>query len=43
MTRAEESLPIEEMVLDAVAASVVEDFEFPVLTYPASRGVGNQT
>ena len=35
--RAESALPIDEMVRAALAASAVEDFEFPVLKYPAGR------
>ena len=35
--RAESALPIDEMVGAAVAAAAVEEFEFPVLKYPAGR------
>jgi thiamine biosynthesis protein ThiI len=35
--RAEQALPIDEMVTAAVAAAVVEDFRFPVLELPAAR------
>jgi thiamine biosynthesis protein ThiI len=35
--RAEQALPIGEMVDAAVAAVAVEDFRFPVLEYPAAR------
>jgi thiamine biosynthesis protein ThiI len=35
---AEEALPIDEMVALAAASAVVEDFQFPVLKYPAERG-----
>jgi thiamine biosynthesis protein ThiI len=37
IVRTEEALPIEEMVVRASAAAVVEDLRFPVLTYPADR------
>jgi tRNA uracil 4-sulfurtransferase len=37
VARAESALPIDEMVRAAAAASVVEDFEFPVLKYAAGR------
>src|SRR3954465_4580750 len=35
--RAEEALPIAEMVDAALAAAAVEDFRFPMLKYPAAR------
>jgi len=35
--RAEQALPIEEMVTAAVAATMVEDFRFPVVEVPAAR------
>jgi len=35
--RAEQALPIEEMVAAAVAATVVENFTFPMLESPAAR------
>ena len=35
--RAEALLPIDDLVSAAVAASEVEDFQYPVLTYPAGR------
>jgi tRNA uracil 4-sulfurtransferase len=35
--RAEEALPIAEMVDAAVAAVAVEDFRFPMIKYPAAR------
>jgi thiamine biosynthesis protein ThiI len=35
--RAEQALPIEELVTAAVAAVVVEDFKFPVIETPAAR------
>ena len=37
VARAEAALPIDEMVRAAVSGAVVEDFEFPVLTYPAGK------
>jgi thiamine biosynthesis protein ThiI len=37
VARAETALPIDEMVRTAVASSVVEDFEFPMLKYAAGR------
>jgi tRNA uracil 4-sulfurtransferase len=37
VARAESALPIDEMVRAAIGASSVEDFEFPVLKYPAGR------
>jgi thiamine biosynthesis protein ThiI len=37
VARAEEALPMAEMVDAAVAATTVEDFEFPVLKYAAGR------
>jgi thiamine biosynthesis protein ThiI len=37
VARAEQALPIDEMVTAAVAAVVVEDFKFPVLEWPAAR------
>jgi len=37
IVRAEEALPIEEMVDRATAAATVEDLRFPVLEYPAGR------
>ena len=36
--RAEEALPLEEMIAVAVAASSVEDFRYPVLRYPVTQG-----
>jgi thiamine biosynthesis protein ThiI len=37
VARAEAALPIDDMVRAAVAASAVEDFQYPVITYPAGR------
>jgi thiamine biosynthesis protein ThiI len=35
--RAEQALPVDEMVAAAIAASSVEDFRFPMLEYPAAQ------
>ena len=35
--RAEASLPIDEMVRGAVAATAVENFRYPVLEYPVTQ------
>ena len=40
--QAELALPIEEMVASAVAATVVEDFRFPMLESAAARSVKPQ-
>jgi thiamine biosynthesis protein ThiI len=37
--RAEQALPVDEMVDTAVAAASIEDFRFPMLEYPAARRV----
>jgi thiamine biosynthesis protein ThiI len=37
ITRAEAALPVEALVDAAVAGIAVEDFKFPVITYPAGR------
>jgi thiamine biosynthesis protein ThiI len=39
VAHAESALPIDEMVRAAIAASAVEDFEFPMLKYAAGRRI----
>jgi thiamine biosynthesis protein ThiI len=39
VSRAEEALPIEDMVAAALDATVVEDFRYPMLKYPAGRAI----
>jgi tRNA uracil 4-sulfurtransferase len=38
VTRAEQSLPLEQMVAAAAAATVLEEFRFPVLKYAVAEG-----
>jgi tRNA uracil 4-sulfurtransferase len=37
--RAEDALPVEDMVAAAVAGTSVEDFRYPMLEYPAGRAI----